>query len=144
MQKLAEISIRRPVFATMIVMALVVIGAAGYFKLGVDRTPPVDLPSVFVSTRLPGASPAEMESLVAQPIEEVVNTVEGITELRSISGPGSSAVIIHFDLRRNVIVAAEDICTRVATVIPYLPRDADLPLITKSYSYCSPAMTGAL
>ena len=115
MQKLAEISIRRPVFATMIVMALVVIGAAGYFKLGVDRTPPVDIPTVYVSTRLPGASPAEMESLIAQPIEEAVNTVEGITELRSIAGQGSSFVIIQFDLRRNVNVAAEDVRTRVAT-----------------------------
>ena len=144
MQKLAEISIRRPVFATMIVMALVVVGAAGYFKLGVDRTPPVDLPSVFVSTRLPGASPAEMESLVAQPIEEVVNTVEGITELRSISGQGSSFVIVQFDLRRNVNVAAEDVRTRVATVVPDLPREADPPVITKFDSDRSPVMTVAL
>src|SRR5213594_3296751 len=144
MQKLAEISIRRPVFATMIVMALVVIGAAGYFKLGVDRTPPVDLPSVFVSTRLLGASPAEMESLVAQPIEEVVNTVEGITELRSISGQGTCFVIIQFDLRRNVNVAAEDVRTRVATVVPELPRQADPPVITKFDSDRSPVMTIAL
>jgi HAE1 family hydrophobic/amphiphilic exporter-1 len=144
MQKLAEISIRRPVFATMIVMALVVVGAAGYFKLGVDRTPPVDLPSVFVSTRLPGASPAEMESLVAQPIEEVVNTVEGITELRSISGQGSCFVIVQFDLRRNVNVAAEDVRTRVATVVPQLPREADPPVITKFDSDRSPVMTVAL
>jgi HAE1 family hydrophobic/amphiphilic exporter-1 len=143
-QKLAEISIRRPVFATMIVMALVVVGAAGYFKLGVDRTPPVDLPSVFVSTRLPGASPAEMESLVAQPIEEVVNTVEGITELRSISGQGNSFIIVQFDLRRNVNVAAEDVRTRVATVVPDLPREADPPVITKFDSDRSPVMTVAL
>ncbi len=144
MQKLAEISIRRPVSATMIVRALVVVGAAGYFKLGVDRTPPVDLPSVFVSTRLPGASPAEMESLVAQPIEEVVNTVEGITELRSISGQGNSFVIVQFDLRRNVNVAAEDVRTRVATVVPDLPREADPPVITKFDSDRSPVMTVAL
>src|SRR5213593_1906798 len=144
MQKLAEISIRRPVFATMIVMALVVVGAAGYFKLGVDRTPPVDLPSVFVSTRLQGASPAEMESLVAQPIEEVVNTVAGITELRSLSGQGNSFVIVQFDLRRNVNVAAEDVRTRVATVVPDLPREADPPVITKFDSDRSPVMTVAL
>src|SRR5947207_5293495 len=144
MQKLAEISIRRPVFATMIVMALVVIGAAGYFKLGVDRTPPMDVPSVYVSTRLPGASPAEMESLVSQRIEEAINTVEGITELRSISGQGSSFVIIQFDLRRNVNVAAEDVRTRVATVVPDLPREADPPVITKFDSDRSPVMTVAL
>src|SRR5947208_3079569 len=128
----------------MIVMALVVVGAAGYFKLGVDRTPPVDLPSVYVSTRLPGASPAEMESLIAQPIEEAVNTVEGITELRSIAGQGSSFVIIQFDLRRNVNVAAEDVRTRVATVVSDLPREADPPVITKFDSDRSPAMTVAL
>ena len=67
----------------MIVLALVVVGAAGYLKLGVDRSPPVDIPQIYVSTRLPGASPVEVESLISQPIEEQVNTVEGITELRS-------------------------------------------------------------
>src|SRR5712671_5612122 len=77
MQKLAEICIRRPVFAAMIVLSLVVVGAASYFKLGVDRFPAVDLPTVIVRTSLPGASPEEMETLVSQRIEEVVNTVEG-------------------------------------------------------------------
>jgi hydrophobe/amphiphile efflux-1 (HAE1) family protein len=144
MQKLAEISIRRPVFASMIVLALVVVGATGYFKLGVDRSPPVDVPTVFISTRLPGASPAEMESLVAQPIEEVVNTVEGITELRSISGIGSSFVIVQFDLRRNVNIAAEDVRNRVATVLGELPREADPPVITKFDTDRSPVMTIAL
>jgi HAE1 family hydrophobic/amphiphilic exporter-1 len=144
MQKLAEISIRRPVFATMIVMALVVVGATGYFKLGVDRSPPVDIPTVFVSTRLPGASPVEMESLVSQLIEENVNTVEGITELRSIAFPGNSFVIVQFDLRRNVHVAAEDVRNRVATVMSELPRDADPPMITKFDSDRSPVMTIAL
>src|SRR2546422_4550207 len=124
----------------MIVMALVVVGAAGYFKLGVDRTPPVDLPSVFVSTRLPGASPAEMESLVAQPIEEAVNTVEGITELRSISGQGNSFIIVQFDLRRNVNVAAEDVRTRVATVVPDLPRDRKSTRLNSSHGYISYAV----
>ena len=69
MQRLAEICIRRPVFASMIVLTLVVIGIAGYVNLQVDRFPSVDLPTVRVSVRLPGASPAEMESQVAQPIE---------------------------------------------------------------------------
>ncbi|MGH9879895.1 MAG: efflux RND transporter permease subunit, partial [Pyrinomonadaceae bacterium] len=88
MQKLAEICIRRPVFATMIVLSLVVVGAASFFRLGVDRFPSVDLPTVSVRTSLPGASAEEMESLVTQQIEEVVNTVDGIDELCSISGQG--------------------------------------------------------
>lgn len=131
MQKLAEISIRRPVFGTMIVLALVVVGAAGYLKLGVDRSPPVDIPTIYVGTRLPGASPVEVESLISQPIEEQVNTVEGITELRSISGVGSSFVIVQFDLSRKVGEALEDVRNRVATMGNELPRDADPTQVTK-------------
>jgi hydrophobic/amphiphilic exporter-1 (mainly G- bacteria), HAE1 family len=131
MQKLAEISIRRPVFGTMIVLALVVVGAAGYLRLGVDRSPPVDIPTIYVGTRLPGASPVEVESLISQPIEEQVNTVEGITELRSISGVGSSFVIIQFDLSRKVSEALEDVRNRVSTMGNELPRDADPPQVTK-------------
>lgn len=131
MQKLAEICIRRPVFGTMIVLVLVVVGATGYVHLGVDRSPPVDLPTIYVSTRLPGASPMEMESLIAQPIEEQVNTVEGITELRSIAGVGNSFVIIQFDLSRKVNEALEDVRNRVSTLGAELPRDADPPQVTK-------------
>src|SRR6476620_4467037 len=98
MQKLAEICIRRPVFASMIILALVVVGSAAYFKLGVDRLPTVDVPTVSIRTTLPGAAPEEMETEVSQKIEEAVNTVEGIDELRSISGPGSSVVIVTFNL----------------------------------------------
>ena len=131
MQKLAEISIRRPVFGTMIVLALVVVGIAGYLKLGVDRSPPVDVPQIYVGTRLPGASPVEVESLISQPIEEQVNTVEGITELRSISGVSSSFVIIQFDLSRKVNEALEDVRNRVSIMGNELPRDADPPQVTK-------------
>ncbi len=132
MQKLAEICIRRPVFATMIILALVVVGAAGYLNLGVDRFPSVDVPVVRISARLPGASPAEMESQVAQPIEEVVNTIEGIDELRSVNGAGSTFVIATFDLNRDIDVAAQDVRDRVATVTRELPRDMDPPTISKS------------
>ncbi len=144
MQKLAEICIRRPVFATMIILSLVVIGTAGFFKLGVDRTPPVDIPTVYISTRLTGASPVEMETLISQPIEERVNTVEGITELRSISGYGSSFVIIQFDLSRDVNRAVEDVRNRVSGVLGDLPRDVDPPQVTKFDSDRSPTMTIAL
>ena len=88
MQKLAEVCIKRPIFAAMIILALVVVGAASYFRLGVDRFPSVDLPTVRIQTILPGASPEEIETQVSQRIEEAVNTVEGINELRSISGQG--------------------------------------------------------
>src|SRR5438093_11982608 len=144
MQKLAEICIRRPVFASMIVLTLVVVGAAGYLKLDVDRFPSVDLPTVRISTRLAGASPVEMESQVSQPIEEALNTIEGITELRSVNGPGSAFIIITFDLHRNIEAAAQDVRDRVATVIRDLPRDADPPTITKSDTDHAPILSLAL
>src|SRR5688500_13017231 len=109
MQKLAEICIHRPVFAMMIVLSLVVVGAAGYANLGVDRFPSVDVPVVRISARLAGGSPAEMESQVAQPIEEVVNTIEGIDELRSVNGAGSTFVVATFNLNRDIDVAAQDV-----------------------------------
>src|ERR1043166_8609320 len=106
MQKLAEICIRRPVFA-----------AASYFRLGVDRFPSVDLPTVTVRTSLPGASAEEIETLVSQPIEEAVNTVDGMDELRSVSASGVSIVIATFKLNRNLETAAQDVRDRVAGVV---------------------------
>ncbi len=144
MQKLAEVCIRRPVFAAMLILALVVVGAASYFRLGVDRFPAVDLPTVTVRTTLPGASTEEMEIQVSQRIEEVVNTVAGISELRSISGPGSSVVIVTFELSRNIDVATQDVRDKVATVIRNLPRDTLAPIISKSDNESSPVMTVAL
>ena len=144
MQKLAEICIRRPVFASMIILALVVVGATSYFRLGVDRFPSVDLPNVSVRTTLPGASPEEVETVVSQPIEEVVNTVEGIEELRSISGQGSSAVIVTFNLNRDIDAAAQDVRDRVATVLNRLPSDIDPPVISKFNNEDSPILTIAL
>ncbi len=144
MQKLAEICIRRPVFASMIVLALVVVGAAGYFGLGVDRFPSVDLPTVSVRTTLPGGSPEEVESLVTQQIEEVVNTVDGISELRSISGIGTSNVIATFNLDRDLETAAQDVRDRVATVVRQLPDDATPPVVQKFDNDSAPVMTIAL
>jgi HAE1 family hydrophobic/amphiphilic exporter-1 len=132
MQKLAEICIRRPVFAMMIVLSLVVVGAAGYVNLGVDRFPSVDVPVVRINARLAGASPAEMESSVVQPIEEVVNTIEGIDELRSVGGGGNAFVVATFNLNRDIDVAAQDVRDRVAGVVRELPRDMDPPTISKS------------
>jgi HAE1 family hydrophobic/amphiphilic exporter-1 len=144
MQKLAEICIRRPVFATMIVLSLVVVGAAGFFKLGVDRFPSVDLPTVSVRVNLPGASPEEVESLVAQPIEEVVNTVDGISELRSVSGQGTAIVIATFKLDRNLESAAQDVRDRVNTLGRQLPEDVTPPIVQKFDNDSTPVLTLAL
>jgi HAE1 family hydrophobic/amphiphilic exporter-1 len=144
MQKLAEICIRRPVFASMIILALVVVGTTSYFRLGVDRFPKVDMPTVSVRTSLPGASPEEVESEVSQRIEVAVNTVEGISELRSVSSQGSSMIMVTFNLNRDIDTAAQDVRDRVATVVRSLPRDVDPPVITKFDSDASPVLTLAL
>jgi hydrophobic/amphiphilic exporter-1 (mainly G- bacteria), HAE1 family len=144
MQRLAEICIARPVFASMLVLALVVVGATGYFGLGVDRYPSVDVPTVSVRTVLPGASPEEVESLVTREIEEVVNTVDGIDELRSVSGSGSSIVIATFDLKRDLESAAQDVRDRVSTVLNRLPEDAQPPVIQKFDNDSAPVVTIAL
>src|ERR687894_94801 len=144
MQKLAEVCIRRPVFAAMIVLSLVVVGAASFFNLGVDRFPSVDLPTVSIRTSLPGASSEEVETLISQPIEEVVNTVDGIDELRSISGPGTSLVIATFKLDRDLETAAQDVRDRVATVVRRLPEDVQPPIVQKFNNDSAPVMTLSL
>ena len=144
MQKLAEICIRRPVFATMIVLSLVVVGAAGFFRLGVDRFPAVDLPTVSVRVGLPGAAPEEVESLVTQQLEEVINTVDGISELRSVSGQGTSLVIATFNLDRDLESAAQDVRDRVNTLGRRLPEDATPPVVQKFDNDSTPVLTIAL
>src|SRR5688500_10775203 len=105
---LAEFCVRRPVFALMIVMALVVAGVASFPELGVDRYPSMDLPTIYVRTTYPGAAPEEVESECSQLIEDAVATVSGIDELRSISSDGQSIVLVTFNLTRNLDAAAQD------------------------------------
>src|SRR5438270_232177 len=144
MQKLAEICIRRPVFAAMIVLSLVVVGAASYFRLGVDRFPSVDLPTVTVRSSLPAASSEEIETLVSQPIEEAVNTVDGMDELRSVSAPGVSIVIATFKLNRNLETAAQDVRDRVSGVINQLPLEAKPPVVQKFDNDSTPSLVISL
>jgi HAE1 family hydrophobic/amphiphilic exporter-1 len=144
MQKLAEVCIRRPVFAAMLVLSLVVGGAVSWLRLGVDRFPVVDLPTVIVRTALPGAAAEEVEVQVSQRIEEAVNTVAGIEELRSISAAGHSLVIVTFDLGRDIEAAAQDVRERVATVLRDLPRDAEPPTVSKFDNESAPVLTIAL
>ncbi|MEX2263374.1 MAG: efflux RND transporter permease subunit [Bryobacteraceae bacterium] len=141
MQKLAEICIQRPVFAVMLILALVVVGGVSYSKLGIDRFPDVDLPIISVRTLLPGASPEEVESSLTRRIEDAVATVEGIDNIRSTSTESLSIVTVTFTLSRDIDVAAQDIRDAVAAVISLLPRDAKPPLIKKLDTDSSPVMS---
>ena len=128
----------------MIVLSLVVVGAAGFFKLGVDRFPAVDLPTVSVRVGLPGGAPEEVESLITQQVEEVINTVDGISELRSVSGQGTSMVIATFNLDRNLESATQDVRDRVNSLGRRLPEDSTPPVVQKFDNDSTPVLTIAL
>ncbi|HYO90876.1 MAG TPA: efflux RND transporter permease subunit, partial [Pyrinomonadaceae bacterium] len=146
MQKLAEICVRRPVFATVIILALTVIGGFSFFTLGVDRFPKIDIPTVSVSTTNPGAAPAEIETEITDVIEGAVNTATGIEELRSSSTTGRSNVVISFDLSKDPDVATQEVRDKVSTVLRRLPETADPPIVQKSDPDAQPiilySMTG--
>ena len=144
MQWLAEICIRRPVFATMINLALVIVGVVSFTRLGVDRLPAVDVPTVRVGTTLPGASPAEIETELTDVVEEAVNTVQGIDELRSVSMPDRSMVLANFDLGRDVDIAAQDVRDRVSGILRRLPDDTEPPNVSKVDNDSDPVLTIAV
>jgi hydrophobic/amphiphilic exporter-1 (mainly G- bacteria), HAE1 family len=141
---LAELCVRRPILALMIVASMVVAGITAFPKLGVDRFPNIDLPTVYVRTTYPGAASVEVESEVSQIIEDAVATVAGIEELRSISGDGSSFVIVTFNLERNVDAAVQDVRDAVAGIANRLPPTVDPPVVSKSDLDSSPVMTIAV
>ncbi|PYR58726.1 MAG: hypothetical protein DMF91_16500 [Acidobacteria bacterium] len=129
--KLAEVSVRRPVFAIMLAAALVLLGAFSYEELGLDLMPKTDPAVVSVQTSLPGASAEEVETQLTKPIEEVVNTISGIDELRANSDQGNSRVIISFTLEREIEAATQDVRDKVATIVGRFPRDTRPPQIQK-------------
>jgi len=131
MQWLANVSVRRPVFATVLILVVLVFGAVGYSQLGVDRFPNVDFPIVSVTTRLPGAAPEEVESEISMKIEEAVNSIGGIDELRSTSSEGVSQVAITFVLEKDVDVATQEVRDKVSTVLAELPADIEAPIVQK-------------
>ena len=128
---LAEICVRRPVFALMIILALVVAGIASFPQLGVDRLPNMDMTTIYVRTVYPGAASTEVESEVTQVIEDAVATVAGIDQLRSISREDQSFVIITFELTRNIDAATQDVRDAVASIANRLPPGIDPPIVQK-------------
>ncbi len=140
MQWLAEICVRRPVFATMLVMSLVVVGAFSFFSLGVDLFPKIDFPTLTVTVVNPGSSPQEIETEVTEKIEEAVNSISGIDELRSTSIEGISQVFIQFLLDKDVEVAFNEVQQKVQNVIPDLPETAEQPTVQKLDTDAAPVL----
>ncbi len=128
---LADVCVRRPVFATMLIGVLVVAGWFSYKSLTLELMPKVEMPVVTVTTTLPGAGPEEIEAQVTKVIEEAINTVSGIDELRSVTREGLSQVIVQFVLEKDLGIAAQEVRDKVGTVLADLPEDADPPIVEK-------------
>jgi HAE1 family hydrophobic/amphiphilic exporter-1 len=129
--KLAEVSVKRPVFAIMMTAALIVLGAVSYESLGLDLMPKTDAPVVSVQANLPGASAEEIETQITKRIEEAVNTISGIDELRASSDQGNSRVNITFTLEREIESATQDVRDKLAQIVSQFPRDTRPLQITK-------------
>ncbi|MFI5370650.1 MAG: efflux RND transporter permease subunit [Candidatus Eisenbacteria bacterium] len=141
---LSDLSIRRPVLATMMIVALVTLGIFGYRRLAVDQWPKVDFPFVGITTRYPGASPEAVEREVTKKIEEAVNSVEGVKKITSISNEGYSRIYIEFHLNTRVMDAVSDVRAKVDGIRLDLPKDIDPPVIARFDAQSLPIMSFAV
>src|SRR3984885_11002079 len=144
MQWLAALCVRRPIFASVLILVMCVCGIAGAVQRGVDRFPNVDFPVVVVTTTQPGAAPEDVETEITDKVEEAVNTISGIDELRSITTEGVSQVVITFLVEKNVDIAAQEVRDRVNSVLTNLPKDIDQPTVQKLDPDASPVLYFAL
>jgi hydrophobe/amphiphile efflux-1 (HAE1) family protein len=144
MQWLAALCVKRPIFASVLILVLTVIGIAGYMQLGVDRFPNIDFPIVVIVTNEPGASPEDIETEITDKIEEAVNTISGIDELRSITTEGVSQVIVTFVIDKDVDVGAQEVRDRLNTVLRDLPKDIEQPVVQKLDPDAQPILYFAL
>lgn len=141
---LADLSIKRPVVAVMMIMALVVFGLVSYPRIGVDLWPNVEFPVITVLVVYPGADPETMESKVADPIEEEINTLGGIRELRSVNLEGVTQVVAQFELEVPADRVLQDIRDRVARIERDLPEGIEPPVVQKFDVGAAPIMTLAV
>jgi HAE1 family hydrophobic/amphiphilic exporter-1 len=144
MQWLAALCVKRPVFAWVLVLSLTVVGLFAFGQLGVDRFPNVDVPTISVTTRLPGAAPEQIETEVTDKIEESVNTISAIDTLSSTSSEGISQVVVSFKLEKDADIAAQEVRDRVNRVMPQLPRTVLQPTVEKLDFTAAPVITVAV
>src|ERR687886_715131 len=141
---LSDVSIKRPVFATMMMVALVVLGVVSYKRLAIDEYPDLTYPVVIVNTTYPGASPEVMVREVSKPVEEAVNTVQGIREVTSTSLEGASIVRVLFNLGVDVDIARQDVQAKVARIRRQLPPNIEDPIIQTFDPNSSPIVSIAV
>src|SRR5437762_581621 len=144
MQWLAALCVKRPVFATVLILSLTVIGIFSFTRLGVDRFPKIDFPTITVTTLQPGAAPEQIETEITDKIEEAVNTISGIDDLRSVSSEGISQVIVSFVLEKDTDVAAQEVRDKVNGALPRLPKTIQQPRVDKMDPDAAPVLSLAL
>ena len=141
---ISDVCIKRPVFTWVLVAIPVVMGLVSYNRLGVDLFPDVDFPVCTVTTVLPGASVEEMETSVTKPVEDIINTVSGIDELRSTTMEGVSVVTVQFQLSKNGNVGTQEVRDKVNTILAELPDGTESPIIDKFDTSSMPVLTIAV
>jgi len=128
---ISDVSIKRPVFTTMLTVALIVLGLVSYRQMSVDLMPDIDFPFVIITTVYPGAGPEAVATDVTQKIEDVVNPIAGVKHIESTSSEGVSFVFVEFTLETEGIVAAQEVREKIATVRPDLPQDIEEPVVQR-------------
>jgi len=141
---LSGLAIRRPVFTTMLMLLLVVLGLFGYQRLPIDQFPEIDIPVVVVQTVYQGASPETIEREVTQPLEEAFNPVEGVDRITSVSLEGVSQIVVEFELERDGDQAAQDIRAKIDAVRRELPLEIEAPVVQKFDPASQPIISIAL
>src|ERR1700748_3290688 len=124
---ITRVSIANPVFATMVMVALCVLGLVAYVRLGVEQMPDISLPGAFVDVAYPGASPEAVERELSKPIEESLNSIAGVKRISSRSFEGRSQTSVEFNIDADMSRAMQDVRDRVAAVQAAFPRDAKAP-----------------
>ncbi|OPZ30650.1 MAG: Multidrug resistance protein MdtB [Bacteroidetes bacterium ADurb.BinA174] len=137
---LSELSINRPVLATVLVLIIIIFGVIGYTSLAVREYPNVDNPIITVSVGYPGANAEVIENQITEPLEQNINGIPGIRSLMSQSSQGSSRITVEFELSVDMETAANDVRDKVSRAMRYLPRDADPPTVAKADADADPIM----
>ncbi|MDH6535741.1 efflux RND transporter permease subunit [Parabacteroides sp. 52] len=140
MANISEISIKRPVLSTVMVLVILLFGLIGYRSLGVREFPSVDQPIISVSTSYPGANAEVIMNQITEPLEQNINGIPGIRSLSSVSSQGSSRITVEFELSVDLETAANDVRDKVSRAQRYLPRDVDPPTISKADADATPIM----
>ena len=141
---ISELSIRRPVLATVMTVIILLFGIIGYLYLGVREYPSVDNPIISVQCSYAGANADVIENQITEPLEQNINGIPGIRSLTSVSQQGSSRITVEFDLSVDLETAANDVRDKVSRAQRYLPRDCDPPTVSKADADASPILMVAL